>query len=97
MTINEYCIECNKIAREHGWWDINRSPLEVAALIMTELAEFCEEARSGNWDNMREELADVFIRLADYCGEMGVDIETEINKKMEKNRVRAYRHGGKKF
>jgi len=97
MTLNEYCYECNKIARDHGWWDDNRNGLEIAALIMTELAEFVEAIRIGDNDNAKEELADVFIRLADYCGEWGINLETEVDRKMAKNRKRAYRHGGKKF
>lgn len=96
-TLNDYCKECNKIARAHGWWEKPRSPLEIAALMMSELGEFVEAVRSRDNNNAREELADVFIRLADYCGEMRIDLDTEVSNKMEKNRSRPYRHGGKTF
>lgn len=97
MTLNEYCKECHQIAVDHGWYDRERNPLEVAMLIVTELAEFAEEIRSGNGIAAREELADVFIRLADYCGHMHINLEEEVGLKMEKNKKRSYRHGGKKY
>lgn len=42
------------------------------------------------------ELADVFVRLMDTCGRLGVDIDRAVAEKMEYNRTRPYRHG-KKF
>lgn len=62
-------------------------------LIVSELAEAQEGLRHGDMDNFREELADVAIRLADLCGGLGIDLEAEIKKKMEKNRNRPYKHG----
>ena len=42
------------------------------------------------------ELADCIIRILDYCGHADIDIETAIRAKMEYNKTRPYRHGGKK-
>lgn len=42
------------------------------------------------------ELADCVIRIFDYCGRQGIDIEAAIIEKMEYNESRPYRHGGKK-
>lgn len=42
------------------------------------------------------ELADCIIRILDTCAFMGIDIERAIRAKMEYNRTRPYRHGGKK-
>jgi len=42
------------------------------------------------------ELADCIIRILDYCGKEGIDIETAIRIKHEYNKSRPYRHGGKK-
>lgn len=42
------------------------------------------------------ELADVIIRVLDACGAWGVDIQQAVDLKMEYNRSRPYRHGGKK-
>ena len=41
------------------------------------------------------ELADVVIRMADFCGDMGIDLEQAILTKMAFNETRSYRHGGK--
>jgi len=40
-----------------------------------------------------EELADVFIRLADLCAGLEIDIESAILAKMEKNKSRPKMHG----
>lgn len=42
------------------------------------------------------ELADCIIRILDYCGHAGIDIEEAIRIKHEYNKTRPYRHGGKK-
>jgi NTP pyrophosphatase (non-canonical NTP hydrolase) len=41
------------------------------------------------------ELADCMIRILDYCGHAGIDIEEAIRIKHEYNKTRSYRHGGK--
>lgn len=42
------------------------------------------------------ELADCIIRILDWCGKEGIDIEQIILTKHEYNKTRPYRHGGKK-
>ena len=44
-------------------------------------------------DTFEDEIADTFIRLADLCGAMNIDIEWQIKKKLEFNRTRPYKHG----
>ena len=61
-------------------------------LIVSEVAEAEEGLRHNDVDNFAEELADVAIRLADLCGGLGIDLETEIKKKMEVNKSRPYLH-----
>jgi NTP pyrophosphatase (non-canonical NTP hydrolase) len=41
------------------------------------------------------ELADVLIRILDFCGDYSIDIETAVNLKMSYNQTRPHRHGGK--
>jgi hypothetical protein len=41
------------------------------------------------------ELADAVIRIADYFGSKGWDLEGIIKAKMDYNKNRSYRHGGK--
>jgi NTP pyrophosphatase (non-canonical NTP hydrolase) len=39
------------------------------------------------------ELADIVIRVANMCGEYGIDLDRAISEKMSYNRTRAYMHG----
>lgn len=50
----------------------------------------------GKPEGIPIELADVIIRILDYCGYAGIDIEAAIRQKHEYNKSRPYRHGGKK-
>ena len=43
------------------------------------------------------EMADCIIRILDWCGKEGIDIERVLTEKHEYNRHRPYRHGGKKI
>ena len=43
------------------------------------------------------ELSDCIIRILDYCGHAGIDIEEAIRIKHEHNKTRPYKHGGKKI
>lgn len=43
------------------------------------------------------ELADTVIRILHLAERLDIDLEAEIEKKMEFNKTRGYRHGGKKI
>lgn len=62
-------------------------------LISGEVAEAHEALRKKDYENFKEELADIVIRVADLAGGLGIDLEEEIKKKMEKNKNRPYKHG----
>lgn len=66
-------------------------------LIVSEVSEALEELRKNEEvENFGEELADIVIRTCDLAGGVGIDLEKEIIKKIEKNKARGYKHG-KKF
>jgi len=92
-TMNEWADICHAIAVEKGFWDQERNVGEALMLIVTELAEAMEAYRKQDDENFREELADTFIRLLDFCGGLKIDIEQEIVKKSLKNKNRPYKHG----
>ena len=55
----------------------------------------------GQMENKPEgiavEMADCLIRILDWCGKEGVDIDRIVQEKMAYNETREYRHGGKKL
>lgn len=53
-------------------------------------------AQSKKPEGVAVELADCIIRILDYCGHAGIDIEEAIRIKHEYDKTRPYRHGGKK-
>jgi NTP pyrophosphatase (non-canonical NTP hydrolase) len=67
-------------------------------LIHGEVSEAMEADRRGEgWDRVTEELADVCIRIFDLCGSMNLNLEKAIVEKMEYNKTRPYKHGGKSY
>lgn len=48
-------------------------------------------------EGIPSEIADAIIRLCDFCGYYGIDIEHAIQEKMEYNKSRGHKHGGKKL
>jgi NTP pyrophosphatase (non-canonical NTP hydrolase) len=97
MEINQLCKEAYEIAKSKGWHDEPRETGTVLALIHSEVSEALEADRKGDEENFVEELADVCIRVFDLCGSKGIDLEKAILKKMETNRGRSYKHGGKAY
>lgn len=139
MRINEAAQEAHAISRSKGWYETDRRPLEFQMLMVSEIAEMTECARSGEPDkhygklhpsaptNFIEakgwkiedrngkqyflspcpdlekfkpegelvELADLMIRALDYAAHKGWDLEAAIREKMDYNRTRPHRHGGK--
>ena len=62
------------------------------ALIHSEVSEALEALRIGDMENFAEELADIVIRVGDTAGGLGIDLESEIKKKMERNKARGHMH-----
>ncbi len=110
MNLSELVKQAHETAKEKGWWEKEPAFGELIALCHSELSEALEAYRSGleinetyeflemystKLEGIPIELADVVIRIADMCGHYDIDLEAAIRIKMEYNKSRPYRHGGK--
>ena len=104
--IDELAREIFKCAKEKGWWDRPRNSLELMMLMVCEIAEGAEEVRidnkpvyikDGKPEGEAVELIDCIIRILDYFEHKGWSASQIINKKLDYNRTRPYRHGNKKY
>lgn len=100
MDLNDYAVECHS-ANERWWRDpstgerIERNKGELLMLIVSEVAETMEGERKNLMDDkipnrkMAEvELVDVLIRVFDYAGAFGYDLQGAYKDKMAYNAVR---------
>ena len=96
----------NQIATDKGFWEKDRNDAEMIALMHSELSEALEAIRHEgyelvsehipNYNRVAEEMADVVIRVLDFCEARNIDLGSAIVAKMEFNITRPYKHG-KKF
>lgn len=70
--------------------------------MVSELSEALEADRKNlkddkltEYDGLEVELVDALIRIFDFCGGNGIDINTIIEKKLLYNQSRPYLHGKK--
>lgn len=68
----------------------------VIALIHSEASEALEAYRRGDRANFLEEMADTLIRVLDCIGCFPESFDDVVAAKLEKNRHRGFRHGGKR-
>lgn len=98
--------EAYQTAVDKGWYE-NEVPDERRLLLIhSEISEATEWLR-GKGDRMDDkipkftgleaELADVLIRIFDWCGASGLNVAGAVIAKMKYNQGREYKHGGKEF
>lgn len=103
-AISETARTCHGIARDHGFWDVEKtSPIlsrEIGLrlmLIVSEVAEALEWIRQRDEDCIQyefaEEMADIVIRVFDLCEAYQIDIGSQLRSKMLKNIDRDEMHG----
>lgn len=105
--INDLVKRAYENSKNHGFWNEEKNFGEVIALMHSELSEAFEEYRNGKKINetyyeqgekpcgIPSELADVVIRVFDFCGGNDIDLEKIILEKMQYNETRPYKHGKK--
>lgn len=106
-SLKEISEFCYNLAVEKGWGLKGISIPEQIALIHSEASEALESWRdndrlswtddSGKPQGLASEYADVIIRVCHYAHILGIDLDIEIERKLRYNRLRPYRHGGKKI
>lgn len=116
MNLNDYAKQCHE--DNIKWWQdlqtklpLKRNKGELLMLIVSEIAECMEGERKDlmddklPWRKMAEvELADALIRIFDYAGAYGYDLQTAYEEKRAFNKIREdHKHearliaGGKQF
>jgi len=107
MTIADLVYEANKTAKEKGWDDPPPTFAEALALLHSEVSEALEEYRNGyapseartrhdgKPEGIPSEMADILIRVGHYCAIFGIDLDEALRVKLEWNKSRPHRHGGK--
>lgn len=108
MKLNDLAKQIHTDNKEKGFYDGTiRTPLEYHMLMVSELAEASEAVRKGDPDHFvtekgkpegeAVEIADTLIRILDYAGFKGWDLDFIVEQKLNYNKTRSYRHGGKKL
>jgi len=103
--IYELVNDAHENAKDKGFWDKDVDDGKSIALMHEELSEALGELRKNKYrdhkyyredgkpEGLIIELADVCIRVFDYCGKHKLDLQSAIYEKMEFNKTREHKHG----
>ena len=102
-ALDQVARKVNEINRGNGWdiptrlcfRDDPKLLSSHLALVHSEVSEALEALRAQDISNFAEELADVVIRVMNIADGVGISIGFEVLRKLEINRGRGHRHGGK--
>lgn len=111
-TISDWQRTIHAYAKDKGWWDSERprSFGDICALFHSEISEAYEEFRAGRAatevyespnkpgkpEGIPVEIADLVIRVLDWCEHEGIDLQGVMATKHKYNKTREHRHGGKR-
>lgn len=101
MDIKELAEYITSWRQHHGFFTPSNLDTELdrdmmlgkLMLVVSEVSEAAEAVRHNDKANFVEELADTLIRLFDIMHTCGLDIETEMRRKMAVNETRPLKHG----
>ena len=103
--IEQLMLIAHDTAVKHGFWPSDskgqRNVGEMIALMHAELSEALEAIRTGDllsdhipgYTGCEEEMADVLIRVFDFCAGNGLRLAEALVAKLEFNEGRAHKHG----
>ncbi len=106
QSLSEMAEEVYAVNVANGWFEEDRTFGDDIALIITEVGEAFDayrqsqfydvtDPRFGKPEGVGSELADILIRLLDTAKRRGINLDFEYRRKLEYNKTRGYKHGGK--
>ena len=99
-SVRYFMNKIHNIAMHNGHWDNQVDITKSLCWIHSEVSEAFDAWQHGSkpstkipYSTLVEELADVFIVMADMCQANGFDLAGAIIDKIDFNKTREYRHG----
>jgi len=98
MEIQKLMDDAYELAIEKGFYNGDERPIELLAMIHTEVSEAINIYRKkgmkdySSMESLPTELADVILRTLTFCRHFNIDIENSLIKKMEYNKKRVWQN-----